>query len=393
MLEELPKRLIGNIHLGVNVLVPKPYTPWQREPMDDERSLKEKIALLQARRRADAERLPGLHLGPPGGLADLHQQGAAATPPTRSSRRPRRAHRRRLAPLRATDPPGGLPPARRRPAVALPAAWANASRRVLAPEGALAAGARRRREGARRGPGRRALGAARNGLTSSSRIADGARRAAPGAAAPRRARARSAPASPRTPSRSLKPRMPRTMSRASASDERRDGEARRPEDLDVLAAEAEHQERTEARIGGDAEDHLVTAARHLLDEEAGRREAGARARRGFHRLRALGQRRLVAQVDRARRRRSLLCTRPGATALSTTGKPISRAAARAASRRRRGAPAAPPGCRRASRTRKASAGLEVAVGTGAARGSRSTAASSTSKRGGAVLDRPPRQAA
>ncbi len=33
MLEELPKKgLIGNIHLGTSVLVPKPYTPWQREP-------------------------------------------------------------------------------------------------------------------------------------------------------------------------------------------------------------------------------------------------------------------------------------------------------------------------------------------------------------------------
>src|SRR4051812_36799418 len=44
MLEELPKKgMIGNIRLGTNVLVPKPYAPWQREPMDDERSLKEKV--------------------------------------------------------------------------------------------------------------------------------------------------------------------------------------------------------------------------------------------------------------------------------------------------------------------------------------------------------------
>jgi radical SAM superfamily enzyme YgiQ (UPF0313 family) len=48
MLEELPRKgLIGNVHLGVNVLVPKPYTPWQREPMDDEKSLKEKITVLR----------------------------------------------------------------------------------------------------------------------------------------------------------------------------------------------------------------------------------------------------------------------------------------------------------------------------------------------------------
>jgi radical SAM superfamily enzyme YgiQ (UPF0313 family) len=60
MLEELPKRgLIGNVHLGVNVLVPKPYTPWQREPMDDEKSLKEKIALL----RRGVARMPNVSMG------------------------------------------------------------------------------------------------------------------------------------------------------------------------------------------------------------------------------------------------------------------------------------------------------------------------------------------
>lgn len=39
--------VIGHIHLGTNILVPKPFTPWQREPMDDPRSLKKKIALLK----------------------------------------------------------------------------------------------------------------------------------------------------------------------------------------------------------------------------------------------------------------------------------------------------------------------------------------------------------
>lgn len=48
MLEETrPTGAAGHIHLGVNVLIPKPYTPWQREPMDDERSLKRKISLLK----------------------------------------------------------------------------------------------------------------------------------------------------------------------------------------------------------------------------------------------------------------------------------------------------------------------------------------------------------
>ena len=38
---------IGSVHLGCNILIPKPYTPWQREPMDDERSLKKKITMLK----------------------------------------------------------------------------------------------------------------------------------------------------------------------------------------------------------------------------------------------------------------------------------------------------------------------------------------------------------
>ncbi len=60
MLEEAAKSgVIGNIHLGVNVLVPKPYTPWQREPMDDERSLKEKLALL----RKGVARMPNVSMG------------------------------------------------------------------------------------------------------------------------------------------------------------------------------------------------------------------------------------------------------------------------------------------------------------------------------------------
>lgn len=60
MLEELaPKGIIGHIHLGVSVLVPKPYTPWQREPMDDERSLKEKISVLNKL----VSKLPNISLG------------------------------------------------------------------------------------------------------------------------------------------------------------------------------------------------------------------------------------------------------------------------------------------------------------------------------------------
>lgn len=60
MLEELaPRGIIGHIHLGVSVLVPKPYTPWQREPMDDEKSLKEKVAVL----KKGVARMPNISLG------------------------------------------------------------------------------------------------------------------------------------------------------------------------------------------------------------------------------------------------------------------------------------------------------------------------------------------
>lgn len=60
MLEETAKTgIIGHIHLGTNILVPKPFTPWQREPMDSERSLKEKIALLQR----GAAKIPNVSLG------------------------------------------------------------------------------------------------------------------------------------------------------------------------------------------------------------------------------------------------------------------------------------------------------------------------------------------
>lgn len=48
MLAEAQKTgVIGHVHLGCNILIPKPYTPWQREAMDDEKSLKRKIAVLE----------------------------------------------------------------------------------------------------------------------------------------------------------------------------------------------------------------------------------------------------------------------------------------------------------------------------------------------------------
>ena len=120
MLEELPKQgLIGNIHLGVNVLVPKPYTPWQREPMDDEKSLKEKIALL----RKGVTQMPNVSMGSVSVRQAIWQtyiskagsdaaeaiEAAAQGEPMNSP----------PPPPRPEDPPRGLPPPGRRPSVAL----------------------------------------------------------------------------------------------------------------------------------------------------------------------------------------------------------------------------------------------------------------------------------
>jgi radical SAM superfamily enzyme YgiQ (UPF0313 family) len=50
---------IGHIHLGVNVLIPKPFTPWQRVPLEDERSLRAKVAFL----KRGVARLPNVSIG------------------------------------------------------------------------------------------------------------------------------------------------------------------------------------------------------------------------------------------------------------------------------------------------------------------------------------------
>ena len=60
MLETARKTgVIGHVHVGANVLVPKPYTPWQREPLDDRASLKRKITLL----KKGILRLPNVSMG------------------------------------------------------------------------------------------------------------------------------------------------------------------------------------------------------------------------------------------------------------------------------------------------------------------------------------------
>jgi radical SAM superfamily enzyme YgiQ (UPF0313 family) len=60
MLEEtVPTGAVGHVHLGVSVLVPKPYTPWQRFPMDDPKSLQEKVSIL----KKGVARLPNVSLG------------------------------------------------------------------------------------------------------------------------------------------------------------------------------------------------------------------------------------------------------------------------------------------------------------------------------------------
>jgi radical SAM superfamily enzyme YgiQ (UPF0313 family) len=61
MLEELaPRGLVGHIHLGVNILIPKPYTGYQRESMESPVRLKQKLALL----RKGAAGIPNVSLGP-----------------------------------------------------------------------------------------------------------------------------------------------------------------------------------------------------------------------------------------------------------------------------------------------------------------------------------------
>jgi radical SAM superfamily enzyme YgiQ (UPF0313 family) len=60
MLDELaPTGVIGNIHLGVNLLIPKPYTGYQREGMEDPAVLRRKMALI----RKGVTRLPNVTLG------------------------------------------------------------------------------------------------------------------------------------------------------------------------------------------------------------------------------------------------------------------------------------------------------------------------------------------
>lgn len=48
MLEQAPRTgRMGEIHLGCNLLIPKPYTPWQREALEDEKTLDAKISYLK----------------------------------------------------------------------------------------------------------------------------------------------------------------------------------------------------------------------------------------------------------------------------------------------------------------------------------------------------------
>ncbi len=60
MLEELarPRGIIGHIQVGASVLVPKPYTPWQRLPMADPRTVKRRLSIL----KREIGRLPNASL-------------------------------------------------------------------------------------------------------------------------------------------------------------------------------------------------------------------------------------------------------------------------------------------------------------------------------------------
>jgi radical SAM superfamily enzyme YgiQ (UPF0313 family) len=60
MLEELaPTGVIGHVQLGVNILIPKPYTGWQRETVEEPAVLERRIALL----KKGVARLPNVGLG------------------------------------------------------------------------------------------------------------------------------------------------------------------------------------------------------------------------------------------------------------------------------------------------------------------------------------------
>lgn len=60
MLEELaPSGVIGHIQVGANILIPKPYTGWQREAMEDPKALKPKISML----KRGIGKLPNVSLG------------------------------------------------------------------------------------------------------------------------------------------------------------------------------------------------------------------------------------------------------------------------------------------------------------------------------------------
>ena len=119
---------IGHVHLGVNVLIPKPFTPWQRVPLEDERSLRGQGLVPQE----GCPRLPNVSLS-----ADVAADGEVAELRlARGLRRRRRARGRRqrraplggAAPLRGSDRPRGLRRAAGRPALAL-----HAGRLISAP--------------------------------------------------------------------------------------------------------------------------------------------------------------------------------------------------------------------------------------------------------------------
>ena len=60
MVEQARKTgVIGQINLGASVLVPKPYTPWQREPFSEKREVSRRLTLL----RKGVLRLPNVSLG------------------------------------------------------------------------------------------------------------------------------------------------------------------------------------------------------------------------------------------------------------------------------------------------------------------------------------------
>ncbi len=133
MLAEAPRTgRMGEIHLGCNLLIPKPYTPWQREALAGRKVARGEDLAPEARGGADAQRVDEHDVAPPGDLADLHQPGRQRRGRGDRAGRPRPARGLGAARVRAPHPARGLRSRSRRTCAGTSCAWAPEVRRVRA---------------------------------------------------------------------------------------------------------------------------------------------------------------------------------------------------------------------------------------------------------------------